>query len=107
MPDQIDRLCEEYDFNKMLKNKKTLIVAMVNLIFGAYEVFHGEPASPPIDIVKKTIRIIIEVCPESIHLRLKTSSKDVADQVLDRVVEKIYKVAERELIKRKAITYIS
>lgn len=107
MPDQIDKFCEEYGFNKMMKDKKNPIVTMVRMIFRAYEVFHGKPAFPPIDIVKKTIRIIIEVCPESMHLRLKTSSKDVADQVLDRVVEKIYKVAERELVERKDITYIS
>lgn len=107
MPDQIDRLCEEYGFSKMLKDKKNPIVAMVRLIVRAYEVFHGESASPPIDIVKKTIRIIIEVCPEYLHMRLKTSSKDVSDQVIDRVVEKIYKIAERELVKDESIKYIS
>ena len=107
MPDPIDRLCKEYGFNEMLKDKKNPIVEMVRQIFRAYEIFYGEPASPPTEIIKKTIRIIIQVCPESMHMRLKISNKDVCDQVLDRVVERMYKIAEKELIKGKDIKYIS
>jgi len=108
LPDQIDSLCEEYGFNKMLKNKKKPIAVMVNLIFGAYETFHGRPASPPPEITKKIIRIIIELCPESMHMRLKIHSKDVCDQVFDRVVERIYRIAEKELKTERYIEkYIS
>lgn len=88
----------------MLKRKKA-IVSLVTFIFRTYEVFYGEPSAPPIEIVKKIIRIIVEVSPESTHLRLRAGA--LHDQVIDRVVERLYKIAEKELRKEKIIEYIS
>lgn len=91
----------------MLKEKKNSIIDMVRQIFSTYEVFHGEPVSPPTEIVKNIIRVILSVCPECFHLKMKVTNKDICDQVLDRVVERMYKIAEKELKKRKEIEYIS
>jgi len=106
MSDPIEKLCGRYRFNEMMKNKKESIVSMVRLIYRAYEVFYGAPSSPPIDIIKKIIMIFIEISPEYVWLRLNVPA-DVAEQVLNRVIEKVYKIAEAELIKRKELDYIS
>lgn len=106
MPDAIDKLCDDYKFSKMLKEKKDSIVSMVRLAFRTYEVFYGEGASPPGNIIRKIIRIIIEVSPEAIHLGLSTRD-DIYDKVVERVVEKIYKIAENELLRRKEINYVA
>ena len=104
MSDAIDDLCKDYGFDKMLKRKKA-IVSLVTFIFRTYEVFYGEPSAPPIEIVKKIIRIILEVSPQSTHLRL--SASNLHDQVIDRVVERLYKIAEGEIRKSKIVDYVS
>ena len=78
---------------------------MVRFIFKTYEIFHGEPSAPPVDIIKKIIKVIVEVSPKAVRLRVKYPP--LCDQVLDRVVEKIYRLAEKELEERKEISYIS
>lgn len=89
----------------MLKEKKSAIVKMVLFIFKTYEIFHGEPSGPPVDVVKKIVRVIVEISPKSIHLIVKYPK--LSNQVLDRVVEKIYRIAEKELKKGEKISYIS
>ena len=89
----------------MLKEKKGSIVKMVLFIFKTYEIFHGEPSAPPVDIIKKIIKVIVEISPKAVHLRVKYPG--LCGQVLDRVVEKIYRLAEKELQERKEISYIS
>jgi len=79
---------------------------MVRSIFAAYEQFYGKPSSPPIDIIKRVIRTIIEISPEALNLLLDKDA-DICGKVLDRVVERIYKTAENELLKQKEIEYIS
>ena len=105
MVDAIENLCKQLNFNKMLKEKKGAIVEMVRFIFRTYEIFYGEPSAPPVDIIKKIIKVIVEISPKSVSLRVKYP--DLRDQVLDRVVEKIYRLAEKELKERKEISYIS
>lgn len=105
MVDAIENLCKELNFNKMLKEKKGAIVEMVRFIFRTYEIFYGEPSAPPVDIIKKIIKVIVEISPESVFLCVKYP--DLRDQVLDRVVEKIYRFAEKELKEREEIGYIS
>ena len=89
----------------MLKEKKGPIIETVRFIFRTYEVFHGKPESPPTDIIKAMIKVLISILPQSVRLSLRYPK--FHDQVLSRVVEKIYRLAEKELREREEIKYIS
>ena len=94
----------ELGIQQMLKEKKSSIVMMVRFIFRTYEIFHGEPSAPPVEIIKQIIKVIVEISPMSVHLRMKCPG--LCNQVLDRVVEKIYRLAEKELKEKGEISYI-
>lgn len=91
----------------MLKVKKKAIVEMVRFVFRVYEIFHGESSAPPVEVIKKIVKTLVEISPESVHLRMKCQNRELVDQVINRAVEKIYRLAERELKKGKDIRYIS
>ena len=80
---------------------------MVLHIFQAYELYHGKPFSPPVEIIKKVIRVIIDVSPEAMRMRLKMKDSKNNDMVIDRVVEKIYYMAQKKLEANGGIRYIS
>lgn len=106
MTDAIDTLCKECGFDSVLSKKRTEAISMVRFIIRTYEVFYGDSAPPPVDVVKKVLRVLLEFSPESINVLLD-KGPEVHDKVLDRVVEKIYKMAEAELVKEGAIRYIA
>lgn len=80
------------------------MVQMVLHLFNAYEAFY-EKSSAPDEVIKKIIKTIVEISPEAFRLRVKYHGS--SDLVLDRVVEKIYRLAIKELEKREKINYIS
>lgn len=88
----------------MLKEKESEIIEMVRHILRAYECFYGEPNAPTPDIIKKIIKTILEVSPEGMRLQIKYS--EVSDKVINRVVEKIYYIAVKELKGKGDIKYI-
>ncbi len=104
MVDQIDVICKRLKFDKIIEEKETDIIEMVAHLFEAYEIYYGKSNPPPIDVIKRAIRLIIEVSPEATILMVKYSR--LVDKVLDRVVEKIYFSAEKQLEEMGYITYI-
>jgi len=106
MSDTIEVLCQKYGFDERIKRQKDSIVAMVVCFYRAYEYYYGIPCSPPIDLIKRFIRELISISPEAVNLRMEVE-KEIWKKVIDRVVEKTYKTAERELLETKAVAYIA
>ena len=106
MPDPVDDLCKKYKFIEMIEKRKIEVAEAMRLLLRAYELFYGKNTSLPVDIIKNFFRDIIEISPEAFYLRSEVP-KEIADKVINRVVEKVYEVARECLIERKEVTYVS
>jgi len=106
LTDAIDKVCKECGFDDILSKKRTEAISMVRYIIRTYEAFYGESTPPPIDVVKKVLRVFLEFSPESIHLFLD-KGREIHEKALDRIVEKMYKAAEPELLKDGTLRYIT
>jgi len=106
LTDMIDTLCEKYGFYKKIKEDKDYITKMILHMYRAYEYYYGPPSSPPIDLIKEWIKLLIQLSPEAVNLRMETE-KEIWDRCINRVVEKIYKTAEKELVKTEEMAYIA
>ena len=100
--DFLETLCERHGFNRAIKNNEREIKEMIAHLFEAYQAYYGKYSSPPIDVIKKSIKLIIEVSPEV--TRMKVMDINNVEAVINRVVEKIYFKAEKSMEEMGYIT---
>jgi len=101
MGDAIEEACERYGLNQMIEKKKKSIPEVLLHAARALECFHGLASHP--DVLKKLIREIISIAPEVVKLYTYDLPKELREDIINRVVEKIYNIAEDELLKIKAV----
>lgn len=106
MPDKIDDLIKTYKFDIFIKQKKEHFPQIFKIIMKAYELFYGEAEAVPSEIIKAFIKEMLEISPNNIYLR-SVKSKEVADRVIARVVERIYDIGSGCLFDAKDVKYIT
>jgi len=105
LPDPVNQLCSKYKFSEMIRNKKKDFADIMKLLLRAYELFYGSDTSIPVDLVKEFFRNLVEISPESFYMRSEIP-KEIADRVINRVVEEIYETAKEYLVQSKDANYV-
>jgi len=105
MTDSIADACKKYKFSEMIANRKTELAEIMRLLLRTYEILYGRGACPP-ELIKRFFKDLIVLSPQNFHMRFEIP-KEIADMVIDRVVEEAYEAAKECIIEKKEAKYIS